>query len=130
MLNTGNDAVIITEWFKREILWNKIIEKIHNIKLIDSLETKSQRDAQQDVNQAIEEQKVSNSIDETMRAMAIGRDGWQKLIQWSKTNQIFSYSDISILENFSSSSNRTPSSKQARYLISLLDKALEAGYEI
>ena len=130
MLNTGNDAVIITEWFKRELLWNKIIEKIHNMKLIDSLETKSQRDAQQDVNEAIEEQKASNSIDETMRAMAIGRDGWQKLIQWSKTNQIYSYSDISILENFSSfSSNRTPSAKQARYLISLLNKALEAGYD-
>jgi hypothetical protein len=128
MTRTDSDAIILTQWFKNQVLWTRVCDRLRSVPLPHGLKTISTADSLGALKDAKSAQVISTSLDEMKQVMSIGTSGWNELSTWLQRNAGASPVEMRLVDKFSSR-NSPPSEVEASKLMAVLNVAVQRGFE-
>ncbi|MCF6248582.1 MAG: AIPR family protein [Desulfobacula sp.] len=118
----------VTEWCKKELCWQNV-QKISldiSTQVKDELITRTEKKHKDSDAKSV--QKIDNGIMAQRFVLEKGALFWNQMIEWSKSNKIFSPKEQGLLQTASQIPLKIPSEKQALLLVGIEKKALEDGF--
>ena len=131
MTKTDSEAMILTEWFKKDALWDRVRVRLAALETPSATRTISLSESKAQVAAGRKEQVVGKSLDEMMAVLSIGKSGWAELDAWlarSPANRVVGPAEIRLVERYASR-QAPPSEVEARKLMHSLTVALSRGFE-
>lgn len=129
MTSTDSSAMILTEWFKKEALWQRVQLKTASLPITAGLQLRRLSELQDADSSAEEKQAMITSVDGAMAVSEFGVEGWTRLWRWERLNPFLSPKDRALLQGFADNPNWIANPLQARTLLASLDKARRRGFE-
>jgi hypothetical protein len=118
----------VTEWCKKEFCW----QNVQNIPLEISPEVSNELITRAERKQKDSDAKVVQGIDNGIHAQKYvlekGDLFWSQILEWSKSNRIFSPMENSLLQIASQIPLKIPTEKQSLMLLNIEKKAIEDGF--
>jgi len=118
----------VTEWAKKPGCWERIktldipVSGAFEDELIKKGEMKERKKAASKI------QKIDDGVASQKKVFEIGRERWQQILSWAKTNELVGGKDLDILNIAAQIPNRIPSEKQSIHLINLLNSFEAEGW--
>ena len=128
MTRTDSDAIILTQWFKNQVLWTRVCDRLRSVPLPHGLKSISKAESLVALKAAKSAQVISTSLDEMKLVMSIGTSGWNELSKWLQRNPGAGPVEIRLVDKFSSR-NIPPSEVEASKLMAALNVAVQRGFE-
>lgn len=119
----------VTQWCKQAKCWERAQKYDWNIQpmflrtLIEVEQIKSEEKS------AKEAQKVENEVDVLKYIMAVGKEYWEKVLEWGSIRKLLSEMELSILKIVINMdvTGRIPSVKQAKVIMKTREKLISEG---
>ena len=127
MTKTDHDSMIITEWFKKELLWTRMKDGIQNLQLSPNVQTITLKESKMIKREQRDTQVVVGSVADITKVMEIGQSGWARLRRWEPAKRLFSPEELKLIESFENNP-LVPTDRQAAKLILLFQKAEVNGF--
>jgi hypothetical protein len=131
MTKTDSEAMILTEWFKRDTLWERVRARINLIEIPSTTRTISALESKAEAVAGKKGQVVGKSLDEMRAVLSIGSAGWAELDAWlsnSRENRVVGPMERRLVERFAGR-QAPPSEVEARRLIEIVKVCLSRGFE-
>jgi hypothetical protein len=129
MTNTDTESTILTEWFKKEPLWQRICIALRDFRLSPELQTISLDESVAALREGRQGQRTFDSLAQLRSVINIGTAGWSELLAWLRLNRVVSDQDVRLVDKFASRPGTVPSEVEARKLMGALAVALNNGFE-
>jgi hypothetical protein len=131
MTKTDSEAMILTEWFKKDALWERVRSRINLLEIPKATRTISASESKAEAAAGKREQVVGKSLDEMRAVLSIGGAGWTELDTWlsqSRENRVVGPAERSLVERYAGR-QAPPSEVDARRLTEILKVCLARGFE-
>jgi hypothetical protein len=131
MTKTDSEAMILTEWFKKDALWERVRSRINLLEIPRSTRTVSASESKAEEAAGKKDQGVGKSLDDMLAVLSIGSAGWVELDTWlsrSRDNRVVGPTDRSLVERYAVRKS-PPSELDAQRLIEILKLCLMRGFE-
>ena len=129
LVSDDREVQNVTEWAKREACWKKAkeLEISLSAQFIEALAGAEEESEENKV--ARKEQKKENSVSAMIEVANYGVEKWKALLNWGKTNRVFTPQDISFINVAIAMENgKFPSEKQCARILQVLNKARDESY--
>ena len=129
LVDTPTGISNVTEWAKKPGCWDRIKSMDVSVsagfakELIKKGEMKERKKAASKI------QKIDDGISSQKKVFEIGGEGWRKIMNWAKNNELVAGKDLDILNIAAQIPNKIPSEKQSIHLINLLDSLETEGWK-
>jgi hypothetical protein len=128
MTATESVTTIITEWFKKETLWQRVKQRTERLRLNPEVQRVALGGQRALEAAARDTQVVLTELDDVSAAIAVGPNGWTALSRWETQNRCFSPVERKLVTDFSDNASWVPSPYQAKVLMKALRLAQNRGY--
>ena len=129
MITTDSTTMILTEWFKKDVLWQRVKSRTDSLTLSKAVQVKQLREFHAAEAEAKETQIVKGGIDGVSAVLEYGPEGWMRLWKWELSNKFLSPAIRSLVEKFAGNAAWTPTSAQASTLLTALRSARLRGFD-
>ena len=119
----------VTEWCKKELCWQNVqnISLEISTQVRDELITNTERKHKDSDAKSI--QTIDNGIHAQKYVLEKGAVFWSQILNWSRSNRIFSPMEDSLLQIASQIPSKVPTEKQSLKLRTIEQKAEEEGFK-
>lgn len=121
----------ISEWAKKEACWTRIKGNFSTFEaalpsafedvLVSTEEVKAEK------KDARKTQKLDNGINDQMRVIEVGADGWSRILQEGTRKNLFTPKELEALRVAAKIPSRIPNERQSAVLMEVLDKVAAEG---
>lgn len=118
----------VTEWCKKELCWQNVQKVSLEISPQVKGELISRTERKQKDSDAKSVQKIDNGIQAQKYVLEKEASFWSLMLEWSKSNRIFSPKESGVLQIASQMPLKIPSEKQSLLLVTIEQKAIEDGF--
>ena len=124
----------ISEWCKKEACWTSILSHLDSLEkdLPDEFlrDLMSLEEQNFEAKAARKTQKIDNGIDAQRIILDIPTHKWRAVIEWGVMRKLVSDKDVGILRIAAQIPDKIPSEKQSIYLLNLLEKFRDKGFQL
>lgn len=119
----------VTEWCKKEMCWKNVQNMPVEIPAQVRVEFISKTERKQKDSDAKTIQTIDNGINAQKHVLGKGALFWSQILEWSKSNRIFSPMENGLLQTASQIPYRIPTEKQSLILVNIEQKAAGDGFK-
>ncbi len=119
----------VTQWCKQAKCWERAQKYDWNIQPMFLRTLIEVEDIKSEEKSAKEARKVENEVDVLKYIMAVGKEYWEKVLEWGSTRKLLSEMELSILKIVINMdvTGRIPSVKQAKVIMKTREKLISEG---
>jgi hypothetical protein len=117
----------VTEWAKQGACWDRVkaLRVDWPAEWLDTLLSADEhRDAKR---QAVKEQKVLSGIESQMLVINAGRDLWESVLTWARTEKVATPSEESFLRTAAGMGMKMPTEKQCQVILKIHRRLVNEG---